>query len=671
MAGALLALFRFTPARPALGAGVRAGLAGALPLLVGAAFSPQTVSWVSLGGFQTSTNDKGGAYPARARRLLTVASCSALACVAGSLAGNLGWLALPIAFAWLLAWGLLRVLGNTATAAGSVASNSFFIALARPTPDPFDALAAGAAVLAGGALGTLLAVFLWPLRLYRPARMAVKACYAQLAGLLRLLATEKPRYRDRAAARAALRSQVEEARRILGETRIGRQVEGERGERLLRLIENADQLLGTCIAIDGWSDRARAEERRALVPTLEAAAEAADGIAAAVVDRRAPLAKISLEPRDGLPFLWRLARDLEAAAEAVEELREGREGGEAPARPAERRVARPRRQGAFARLRSVLDRRSVILRHALRLATAGAIAHAAARLLAIEHAYWVTLTTIVVLQPVGGATFERGLQRIGGTALGAVLAIVAVDLVHTRIGFAAIVFLFCAASVAILPLSYGVFSVFLTPAFVLVAELGTGDFELAWFRVLDTLLGGAIALFAAATLWPSWERHRFPDELAAALRASAAWVRTMGREGAESPAAEEKRRQVGIALVNAEASLQRLLTEAWRSAGRVEPFLAVILYLRRFHGSALSLFVDPALAPARRERIAAEAASLLEAIAAAVARSEPPPAAPAPLARLAQEGPDVAPLVRQLSVVHGASTRGFGPGGLGAPAPAR
>ncbi len=37
--------------------------------------------------------------------------------------------------------------------------------------------------------------------------------------------------------------------------------------------------------------------------------------------------------------------------------------------------------------------------------------------------------------------------------------------------------------------------------------------------MLDTILGGALALLGGYMLWPSWERHRLPEQLARTIDA--------------------------------------------------------------------------------------------------------------------------------------------------------
>jgi hypothetical protein len=100
--------------------------------------------------------------------------------------------------------------------------------------------------------------------------------------------------------------------------------------------------------------------------------------------------------------------------------------------------ATPRRGVAASPLRAVLAAGvrqlgralagDVLLRaHALRLAAIVAATLLAARLLQLEHGYWVPLTVLAVLQPDEHASDVRALQRAAGTLVGtALIALLAV-----------------------------------------------------------------------------------------------------------------------------------------------------------------------------------------------------------------------------------------------------
>ncbi len=663
---------RLAPVRPALPAGVRAGVVAVVPLLMASLLPAPMISWLSLGGFQAVLQDKGGAYQDRAWAMARVTLLGGASCFIGTLAGMAPLATLPLAFVLVFACGLGQAIGPGVASTGVAVAVTFFVASGMPSADPLVALANTGARMTGGLLAMLLTLVFWPVRVYRPARLAIAHCYDTLGALATSLAAGDQGSPAQHSERASIRRALEDARRVLTGTRRGRQTESERGARLVMLLENAEQLLGTCIALEGALATAPPEDKAWITGALGVMAASTREIALRLrtegpVPGEVPRLTRPLGTGVTQVMLGRLWRDLDAASEAAEGLALGRPLPRKDRVPPVERPAPVSRRFAE-KLRVLIDPHSVVLRHALRLALATTLAAAATTVMEVDHGYWVTVTVVVILQPWTSSTILKGLQRIAGTAIGAMIAVTATTWVDDPLAFAAIVFLFCSASVALLPVNYVVFSVLLTPAFVLLAELGSGNFSLGWVRVIDTVLGGGLALVAARVLWPRWERHRFPEELAATLRRSAAWMRAQGSGGSGTAEAERARRQVGIAMNNSEASLQRLLSERWTRGEDLEPLIAVLLYMRRLHATALATFSQETLPRELRLHIAEHLSGFLEELAGYVEREEPPPPSDdvARLEALARNfsGWGIGTLTRQLSILHDAAVRAFAGGAL-------
>jgi uncharacterized membrane protein YccC len=254
----------------------------------------------------------------------------------------------------------------------------------------------------------------------------------------------------------------------------------------------------------------------------------------------------------------------------------------------------PEEHARWDTIRALLSPGSLILRFALRVAVVTTIAVALTQVLELKRGYWLTITAIVILQPYTGVTLTRAVQRVLGTVLGALLAAGLGAYFHDPRAILVLATIFVACCVALLPMNYAAFSVFLTPTFVLLAEASAGDWSLTGTRVLNTLLGGALALVGARLLWPSPERERFPAYGAAAMRANAAYLdvvveRFDDRSSAASDAMRAARRAVGLATVNAEESLQRAITEAHGDERSLAPALTCLAYSRRFTASVAAL----------------------------------------------------------------------------------
>ncbi|HEX6630367.1 MAG TPA: FUSC family protein, partial [Gemmatimonadaceae bacterium] len=245
-----------------------------------------------------------------------------------------------------------------------------------------------------------------------------------------------------------------------------------------------------------------------------------------------------------------------------------------------------RRASARELLRAALSRDSLTLRHAVRVALVTAVALAVVRAVGLQRGYWATLTAVVILQPTAGPTMLKALQRVGGTVLGGIITAGLASVLHDERGIVVLTFVLAAACVAVLPLNYALYSVLLTPTFVLLAEVSAGDWHLAGVRVVNTLIGGGLALAGAWLLWPSREGHLFGRTTADALAAARDHLRCVAELWtARGDEAEQRlargRSRAGLAALNAEASLERLLSEWPTRAARLEAAYARIVYLRR------------------------------------------------------------------------------------------
>ncbi|HEV7589356.1 MAG TPA: FUSC family protein [Longimicrobium sp.] len=578
-------------ARPNLAAGLRAAVATVAPVLVVHALGMEGASWAGLAGFVTTIADKGGAYRTRAETMGALALAAALGGVLGAAASGHPGVAIPVILVWATAGALLRAFGAGAGSIGTSMTIVFIISLATPVHGTAAVLERGALLLAGSLGAMALSLFLWPIRAYRPARHAAADCWRALAVYADAVAAGEPR--DFARFRTAL----EAARETLAATRRGRPGETGRGERLLMLAEAADRTFSATTALGGALDAAEGPARERARAAAAAAATLAREVADAVERERQPGPPPPFPPAastDGEPaWLDQLAENLRREAVLGWSAAAGVESG--------RRVHLPDAPPAAHTtspldvLRGNLSLRSVTFRHALRVGVTAAAATALAHLLGVQRGYWITLTALIVLQPSAGATWVRGLQRIGGTVAGGIAAAAILALVHDPMVLLGIVFVLAAAAVSVLQVNYGVYSALLTPTFVLLAETSAADRHLPGIRVVNTLLGGALALVAARLLWPAPERLAFRGRLAEALRACGAYLRTAARAhagAARRADADAARRQTGLSVLNAEESLQLVLWEGRRD-DEAEAGMAALAYLRRLGEGANAVAYAP------------------------------------------------------------------------------
>jgi len=265
--------------------------------------------------------------------------------------------------------------------------------------------------------------------------------------------------------------------------------------------------------------------------------------------------------------------------------------------------------------------------------------------------------------------------------VGGILAAAVAAWMHDPHVLMLLVFVTAGLAIALMPVNYGLFTIFVTLTFVLLAEMETGDWSLAGVRIVNTLIGGALALVGSWLLWERPEKELLPEQMATALRADREFFQQAmsayleGRTDAD-PAVTEARRKMGLATINAEASFQRLLYEPRRRTEPLEPLMTLLAYTRRFAASVISLSSSQheratGAVRSRLEDFAHTVEQGLDDIADAVARGRSPAPLPDFTGLLGHPSEDallhaqLERVVRQLSVLHEAAARRADPDAAG------
>lgn len=618
--------------------GLRAGVALSAPLVAGDVLGWPGMGWAALGGFEAIVADTGGPYRTRLDKLVTLSVGGALGLFVGMLAGgHLAW-AVPLTLVWCFTWSYLSVLGQPFTSAGVLVQLIYICGIGTPTTNWHEALRWGLLLLGGGVWAAMLSLFLWPLDAYRPARAAVAICYTELGSFLDSITElsarteQKPALWHRLAQhhQYRIRRAVEQGWHMVANIRASREAETRRGRQLVVLLEHADLLLARTIALAEHMENRPAEGMGTLCKDRMRSAlgdlrSAEEWIAALLVrrrnltiaharakrsemDRLAPWLERCIQPGDAaggflLTQVAQAASLLESSVEAAALLRLGRETDRyKPPQGASAshfgyvlgRMASLRESWNTDALTANLSPQSLSLRHAVRVALVCSADVAIIQLAHIDHGYWLLLTSLIVLQPHVSGTLRRGLERIGGTVAGGILAAVLAATLHSQLVTAAVLFPLALMSMALLPVSYAAFSFFLTPTFVLAWLPYSGDWRLALVRTANTIAGAIIAILAMLFLFPAYERERAPKILRASLAADRRYLELLiesWRTGSRSSRLlAEARRAAGLAHNDTEESLERLLAESWTRRAPFAKFVtAFVTYLRRLAQSVTTL----------------------------------------------------------------------------------
>ncbi|WP_206952713.1 FUSC family protein [Trinickia acidisoli] len=154
---------------------------------------------------------------------------------------------------------------------------------------------------------------------------------------------------------------------------------------------------------------------------------------------------------------------------------------------------------------SNLTMASPSFRHALRVTIAVAIGFWLGRLLPLTNAYWIVMTTLIIMKPGYSLTKQRNTQRIVGTAIGCAASLALIWFVKAPPVLLVFMFASMVMSYSLLLFNYAA-SVVFTSSYVLLLFhlLAPGSMRIIGERAIDTAIGCALAV-AASHLFPYWE----------------------------------------------------------------------------------------------------------------------------------------------------------------------
>ena len=203
---------------------------------------------------------------------------------------------------------------------------------------------------------------------------------------------------------------------------------------------------------------------------------------------------------------------------------------------------------------SNLTMASPSFRHALRVTIAVAIGFWLGRLLPLTNAYWIVMTTLIIMKPGYSLTKQRNTQRIVGTAIGCAASLALIWFVKSPVVLLVFMFASMVMSYSLLLFNYTA-SVVFTSSYVLLLFhlLAPGGMRIIGERAIDTVIGCALAI-AASHLFPYWEYRlmgKLVTEMLAATRQyleSAWWWRSAPSAGANPDGATGATAAIGAPM---------------------------------------------------------------------------------------------------------------------------
>ncbi|MFJ8916154.1 FUSC family protein [Amycolatopsis sp. NPDC102389] len=203
-------------------------------------------------------------------------------------------------------------------------------------------------------------------------------------------------------------------------------------------------------------------------------------------------------------------------------------------------------------------------RSAIQAVVGGGLAVLGGELVSSQRWYWAVLTVFVVFigSSTAGATFVKGVRRIGGTLIGIVGGLVLTLLVSGSVPATLALILVCVFGMVYMArVSQVIMAFFITSMLgLLYSLLGTFSLEVLWIRVAETAVGAAAGVLAAVVIVPVRTRAVMLDDVSALLEELDEFVEKAAGllSGAENVSVIEKSRDLDRAVDKVRTTIEPL-----------------------------------------------------------------------------------------------------------------
>jgi uncharacterized membrane protein (TIGR01666 family) len=214
-----------------------------------------------------------------------------------------------------------------------------------------------------------------------------------------------------------------------------------------------------------------------------------------------------------------------------------------------------------------LSLESSVFRHALRTCIACLAGFVIVNLLSYgHHSYWVVMTIAFMLKPAFSLTKQRNFERVVGTLTGGIIGVLILLFIPNKNILFALMVVFMITTYSFMRIQYLVTVISMTPyILILFFFLGSNFRIVAQERILDTVLGCAIAFLAGYFIFPHWESDQLQHYMQGILKANAAYLQKIidALAGRKPSMLEYKlaRKDVYLNTANLSAAFQRMLSE--------------------------------------------------------------------------------------------------------------
>lgn len=176
-------------------------------------------------------------------------------------------------------------------------------------------------------------------------------------------------------------------------------------------------------------------------------------------------------------------------------------------------------QDIIIRIKQNLTPESVLFRHAVRLSLVLFIAYIFVQITNIQYGYWILLTALFVTQPNFNATKRRLRLRIVGTLVGIIVGFSILYFIPSLEGQLLLLVLSGVLFFELRSKQYAQATAFITILALINFNLDGMGFSAALPRMIDTLIGCALAWFGVSFIFPDWKFRRLPRTISRSLQA--------------------------------------------------------------------------------------------------------------------------------------------------------
>jgi uncharacterized membrane protein (TIGR01666 family) len=206
-------------------------------------------------------------------------------------------------------------------------------------------------------------------------------------------------------------------------------------------------------------------------------------------------------------------------------------------------------------------------RHAIRVTLALLLGYAISLFLTLGHGYWILLTILTIMKPAYSITKQRNISRLLGTLTGGVTGFLIIYLIQNQTALFIVMVAAMIVAYSFLRINYftGVAGitvyVLLSLSFLSPKSLHAALED----RVIDTLIGSAIASIVSAFVLPKWEHEQINEYMKDALEANKAYFKIIASSfltgNLDNTEFKLARKDAFVSLANLGDNFQRMISE--------------------------------------------------------------------------------------------------------------